>query len=92
MDVQLLIPRVPAIYPAGFLIRFRLVRLAAACSCCIALRKQLCFKSATQGAGLSRPGDPATGPVGARRWGLAARINQDILGYLCWIFDWISYG
>ena len=67
LDIFLLIPRSPAIYPAGFLLRFRLVRLAAACRLCIALRKLLCFISATPGAALSRPGDPAAGPAGARR-------------------------
>ncbi len=36
------------------------------------LRKQLCFISATPGAGLSRPCDPAAGQVGARRWGRRA--------------------
>ena len=37
MDIFLHIPRSPAIYPAGFLLRFRLVRLAAACRLCIAI-------------------------------------------------------
>ena len=69
LDIFLLIPRSPAIYPAGFLLRFRLVRLAAACRLSMAfkLRKLLCFISATPGAALSRPGDPAAGPAGARR-------------------------
>ena len=67
LDIFLLIPRSPAIYPAGCLLRFRLVRLAAACRLSIALRKLLCFISATPGAALSRPGDPAAGPAGARR-------------------------
>ena len=84
LDIFLLIPRSPAIYPAGFLLRFRLVRLAAACRLCIALRKLLCFISAPPGAGLSRPCDPAAGPVGARRrrvrmagWGpLAGQLGR----------------
>ena len=67
LDIFLLIPIYPAIYPAGFLPRFRLVRLAAACRLCTALRKLLCFISATPGAALSRPGNPAAGPAGARR-------------------------
>ena len=84
LDIFLLIPRSPAIYPAGFLLRFRLVRQAAACRLCIALRKLLCFISAPPGAGLSRPCDPAAGPVGARRrrvrmagWGpLAGQLGR----------------
>ncbi len=41
MDIQLLILRSPAIYPAAFLIRFRLVLLACSGCQCIDLRKQL---------------------------------------------------
>ena len=83
-DIFLLIPSSPAIYPAGCLLRFRLARLAAAFRLCIALRKLLCFISAPPGAGLSRPCDPAAGPVGARRrrvrmagWGpLAGQLGR----------------
>ena len=68
-DLQILIPRAPAIYPAGFCIRFRLVLLAAAC--CIAFTQAYI---SPPGAGLSGPGDPAAGPTGAWRWGhLAGR-------------------
>ena len=56
-------------YPAGYLIRFWLVLLAAACSCCDS--SCIAFTQATTGRCLhSRPGDGAAGQVGARRRGV----------------------
>ena len=72
MDIHLLIPRYPAIYPAGFLIQFWLVRLAAACSCCIAFTQATVFYICDSRSGLiqaRRPRrwtgwGPAVGPPG----------------------------